>query len=162
MVQIVLGCYKLFRTCPNYFLIYPRSKRGFIILKAPFWAWSKLFWTITWTYKRTRHRIDRYLSKYLFATFLLILASICRKYNISFCGIWTLVEFFVHKCQKSVGCADVKVHFVFEAFDESFLHSSHNEALKKKVLMNSFVQIYIRDTKVLMTTVNIRSNNHFD
>ena len=29
-----------------------------------------------------------------------------------------------------MGCADVKIHFVFEAFDESFLHSSH-EALKK-------------------------------
>ena len=71
-----------------------------------------------------------FFSKFIFDIFL-ILASICRKYNISFCGIWTLIEFLVHKCQESMGCANVIIHFVFEAFDESFLHSSHYEALKK-------------------------------
>ena len=78
-------------------------------------------------------------------TFFLFSSSVGRKYNISFCGIWTLalVEFLVHKGQESVWCADVKVHFVFEAFDESFLHSSHYEALE-----SNWEKIYKQPSKI--------------
>ena len=96
-----------------------------------------------WLYAVVSCTVD-FFSKFIFDIFL-ILASICRKYNISFCGIWTLalVEFLVHKGQESVWCADVKVHFVFEAFDESFLHSSHYEALE-----SNWEKIYKQPSKI--------------
>jgi len=46
--------------------------------------------------------------------FILVLASVCWKNNISIRWIWTSIVFLVHKCQKTMGSTDVKVHFVFE------------------------------------------------